>query len=657
MEPPVVPRRSRRSHRRSAGQVKPRPRLAGARSALLAGVRLAALAGGSRLAARGAGLPAAASVGAPALLQLRGRAPRMPPSGARAARAVPKLQREPDLRHTSVSALSRTQKATHLALGLLWAAVTASFWLWWLGHSGRSTPWLYWAQTVTLFYQTTLLPSFYWFFVRKMRRPVEVAPAVGMRVALITLCVPASESTAVIRRQLEAIRRVEYPHDSWVLDEGDSPEVRAIAESCGVRYFTRKGVARWNQPQPPFQVATKAGNVNAWLDHVASLGEDYEAFTQMDIDHLPRPDYLDRTLGYFRDSQIAWVQAPSVCGNLDSWTARGLAEQDLIFQGPLQMGFYGATGTPFIIGSHTTYRTAAIREIGGFQPTRAEDHLDTVMLAAHGYRGVFVPQLIATGDGPHNFATYLRQQFAWANSMIEIFLRHTPRLIRRYSFGQAFQFVFCQSWYTLWSLSLGLLWILPAIALFAGEPIASVKVSTFLINFLPVPLTSSLMWCWTRRWFQPGGVRLSWRGVILEIARWPVVLWALVNVLFHIKHSYMITPKGVAGQRGPRASSIYGPYILLTALPLVALWTFQMKLSGGGQGQGYFGLALANAALGLALLKTTVFLEIREIALDSNGLLGALRARAGVVACALALLALFAASGAEVWSPMVRALS
>jgi cellulose synthase (UDP-forming) len=569
---------------------------------------------------------------------------------------VPDVEAQRDFRHASESVLSGAQKAMHFLLALLWAGVTTSFWLWWLGHAGGSTPWLYWAQTVALLYHTTVLPSFYWFFVRRMRRPVEVQAGAGIRVALITLCVPASESVEVIREQLEAIRRVRYPHDSWVLDEGGSDEVRALAESCGVRYFSRYGVARWNRPEPPFQVSTKAGNVNAWLDHVTLLGEDYEVFVQLDIDHRPRADYLDRVLGYFRDPEVAWVQAPSVCGNLHKWAARGLAEQDQIFQGPLQMGFYGATRTPFIIGSHTSYRTAAIREIGGFQPTRAEDHLDTVMLAAHGYRGVFVPELIAIGDGPHNFATYLRQQFAWAYSMIEIFLRHTPRLIRRYSLGQAFQFLVCQSWYTLWSLSLCVLWILPSIALFAQRPIASVSVTQFLMYFLPVPLTSSLMWCWTRRWFQPAGVKLSWRGVILEIARWPVVLWALTNVLLRIKRPYMITPKGVALQHEPRAMSIYGPYIFLTALPLAALWTFHITAGSGGV-QGYFGLALANVALGLALLKTTVILEIHEFAASSDGLVAALRMRASVLLCAVGLLVLLAVSSVAIWEPMVRVLS
>lgn len=630
----------------------------------LAVMRLALIAGAAHLVARiaqTAPLPLAAgpTLGAdsgPAASSLNEL--RATPRGTFRLPASSPLASSPadGTRHRSESALSSRQKLTHLAIAVLWATVTMTFWVWWLGHANGGTPWLYWTQTTMLVYQTTVLPSFFWMYVRKMRRPIEVPAPAGVRVAMITLCVPSSESLDVIREQLEALKRVEYPHDSWVLDEGDSPDVRALADACGVRYFTRRGVTRWNRPEPPFQVATKAGNVNAWLDEMDSIGEDYEAFVQMDIDHLPRPDYLHRVLGYFTDPGIAWVQAPSVCGNLDNWTARGLAEQDLVFQGPLQMGFYGATETPFIIGSHTTYRTAAIREIGGFQPTRAEDHLDTVMLAASGYRGVFVPELIAVGDGPHNFATYLRQQFAWAHSMIEIFLRRTPRLIRRYSLGQAFQFLFCQSWYTLWSVSLGLLWILPAVALFADRPIADVGLGEFLLYFLPVPLTSSLMWCSTRRWFQPGGVPLSWRGVILEIARWPVVLWALVNVVLRIKRDYMITPKGVAGQRGPRASSIYGPYIFLTALPLIAMWCFQAS-ANQGRVQGYFGLALVNGVLGLALLQTTLVLEIREMAAGAGGMRAALRMRLGVLACAGALLACLTFSTMVAWTPMISAVS
>jgi cellulose synthase (UDP-forming) len=552
--------------------------------------------------------------------------------------------------------LSPLQRAEHAALGALWVFVGVSFWRWWLAAAHRGALGLYLPATAAMVYLTTVLPSLFWLFVGRMRRPVHVAPAPGRRVALITLCVPSHETFDVIARQLRALTLVTYPHDSWVLDEGADPQVEQLARGLGVRYFTRKGVPRYNDAFPPFQARTKAGNVNAWLDHTASAGIDYDIFVQLDVDHRPSREYLERTLGYFDDPHVAWVQAPSVYADLDHWTARGLAEQDLLFHGPLQMGFYGHTHTPFIIGSHTSYRMAAVREIGGFQPTRAEDHLDTIVLAAAGYTGVYVPEVIAQGDGPADFGTYLAQQFAWAYSMVQIFLRHTPRLVRRYTPAQALQFLMAQSWYLLWSLSLATLWVLPIVALLSDHPIANVSLWQFLVYNLAVVLTSSLMWWWTRRWFQPAGIGLSWRALVLEVARWPVVLWAVANVFLGIKRPYMITPKGKRTDKLAPARRVYGLYALLAAAGLVAVdlsdtWT-PVRCT-----QGYVVLVLFNTLVLVALLVTALSLELRDLRRSTGRLVQALRLRLWAL-CGLA--AIVAAAGASlilVWRLLSTAVS
>jgi cellulose synthase (UDP-forming) len=555
----------------------------------------------------------------------------------------------------SERALTRGQRIVFWALSLLWLAVVVRFWAWWLEPSHRGALGLFLAASIPLAYLTTILPSFYWFFVGRMRRPVHMDPAPGRRVALITPCVPSHETLDVIADQLRAMTEVRYPHDSWVLDEGADPDVERIALELGVRYFTRKGMPLWNQPGPPFQAKTKAGNVNAWLDFVEMEGIDYEVFVQLDIDHRPAPEYLDRTLGYFDDPEVAWVQAPSVCANLDRWTARGLAEQDLALQGPLQMGFYGHSQTPFIIGSHTTYRTAAVRAIGGYQPTRAEDHLDTVVLAAHGYRGVYVPEIIAEGDGPDDFGTYLGQQFAWAYSMVQIFLQHTPRLVRRYTAGQAFQFLMAQSWYTLWSLSVAVLWMLPVVALLTGRPIAHVDLSEYLVYNLAVVLTSTLMWRWSRRWFQPKGIGLTWRGVVLEIARWPIVLWAVINVLLRIKRPYMITPKGDRAGKPAPGSRLYGPFVTLAGIALVAVGAF-VAFAGPAPTQGYLALVLFNVLMVLALLVTVLSLEVRDLRRRVGGLAAALRLRGGSVLVVGLTAAASAAAVMAAWAPLVESV-
>ena len=563
---------------------------------------------------------------------------------------VPEWDRRP---HRKSHALSRRQRVAYVLLTAMWLVATVSFWRWWLDPSHPASIALFVAATAALLYQTTVLPSFFWFFVGRMRRPVHVSAPEGHRVAMITLCVPSHESLEIIEEQLRALTAVRYPHDSWILDEGADPDVELLALNLGVRYFTRKGVERYNQPRPPFQAATKAGNVNAWLDFVAEEGLDYELFVQLDIDHKPIPEYLDRTVGYFSDPKVAWVQAPSVSRNLALWAARGQAEQDLVLQGPLQMGFYGHSQTPFIIGSHTTYRTAAIREIGGFQPTRAEDHLDTIVLAASGYTGVYVPEVIAEGNGPENFTTYLGQQFAWAHSMIQVFLQYTPRLIRRYSRAQALQFLACQSWYLLWSTSLAVLWALPIVGLLSNRLIAAVPLVTFLEYYGAVIVMSSIMWWWSRAWFQPAGLRLSWRGLILDVARWPVVLWAFVNVVLGIRRPYMITPKGTGYQtRAPIGA--YMPYFLLGILAVAAMAVYHFAIRPG-TADGNLVLVVFGLAMTLALLASITILEVRESAIAQGDLVAALRSRLALVGMTLALAGLSAWIVATVWGSLTLA--
>ncbi|MDX8150993.1 glycosyltransferase [Patulibacter brassicae] len=563
----------------------------------------------------------------------------------------------------SQAVLTRAHWLAYAALTGLWAVVNVSFWAWWIPRMAEGWLPLGIVVTVALTYTALFLPSVFWWFIARMRRPAPAfAPsAAGTRVAMVTLCVPAVEALEVIEEQLAALAAVRYPHDSWVLDEGGSPAVRALADRYGVRYFTRAGVARWNQPAPPWQAKTKAGNVNAWLDHLDALGEDYDYFVQMDVDHHPEPSYLDAVLGQFDDPQVGWVQAPSVGGNLERWTARGLAEHELVLQGPLQMGFYGNSRTPFIIGSHTTYRTSAVREIGGFQPTRAEDHLDTVVLAAHGYRGVYHPEIIATGDGPDTLATYLRQQFAWAHSMITVCLRWTPRLLPRYTAGQALQFLFSQSWYLLWGLSMLVLWLAPTVALATEHRIATVQLGTYLIYFLPVALTAHLMWGFARSWFQPQGIGLSWRGAVLMVARWPVVLWAVLSVVLRLQHSYMITPKTrsaspAAAAPPGRLGIVYGPLVALVALPLAVLWV--VELTGRtAMLPHYAGLVLLNALVPLVVLLVALLLEVRDHARRGVGLRAATRGHAPVVVATVVLVAGLAVTTAHLAAVAVEGMT
>jgi cellulose synthase (UDP-forming) len=527
-------------------------------------------------------------------------------------------------RTETIEVFTRRQRTQYWLLVTVWVFLSTFFWLWWLqpGHVGN--PVLFTLVSASIFYGFTLLPSFYLFYLGFMRRPVhvdvdELEPDQVEKVAVITLTVPGSESLRIVRRQMLAMKNISYPHDNWILvDKEHSPDIKKMACELGVSYFCRhderkwgsEGVEAWNQPRPPFQLKTKAGNVNAWLD---KYGADYSHFTQLDIDHNPVPAYLDRVLGFFRNRRVAWVQAPSIYGNHEHWTARGSSEQEFVLQGPLQMGFFGFCRTPFIIGSHCTYDMEAIRRIGGFQPTRAEDHLDTVILASQGYEGVFLPEVIAVGDGPETFGTYCAQQFAWAFSMIQVLFTHTPRLIRDYSPRQALQFLFVQTWYTFWSITTLTLFIAPLLSLALDAPVSRVGFVDFFLHSWPAAITGTIIWLWSRRWQHPIHLRLSWRGVALHVARWVTVLNAFIQAALRVKKPYMITVKGLAGDTIPRfRMTEIAPYVVLILSSLSICWLY-MGGVGHSSNQGMLFFALEGALLFWLLIAVILTQDIRSL--------------------------------------------
>lgn len=549
-----------------------------------------------------------------------------------------------------IGIMNSTQQLQYVCCVVGWLAVNVYFWSWWLTPAHVGNLLLYSLMTAAFFYEQALLPSLYTFFIGQMRIPSivqeTIIPASVQRVAVISLTVPGSESLEIVKRQMVMMKNIRYPHDSWILvDKVHSPEIQKLAEEVGVRYFSRhdiatwgaEQVAKWNQPVPPFKAKTKAGNVNSWLDAYGNL---YSHFTQFDIDHLPVPDYLHKVLKYFADPKVKWVQAPSVYGNLDRWAARGSAEQEFVLHGPLQMGFFGYSRTPFIIGSHCTYDMASIREIGGFQPTRAEDHLDTVFLAAKGYEGVFLPEVIAVGDGPETFETYLAQQFAWAYSMIQVFFQYTPKRIPHYTPRQALQFLFVQTWYILWACSMLLLFTLPVLSLFLNAPISHVNYWEFLLHSLPLIVMAFNIWLWSHPWHFPKGLELSWRGVVLHVARWPVVLSALIQVILRVEKPYMITVKGLhVGLDRPFALKPHYPYFVLIGVSLIACWYYLLFI-GHSDAQGYLFFALQGVAILLVVYVTALMNDMLDLFHDGITWIQCIRLRLKpllVLACLLFL--------------------
>lgn len=159
-----------------------------------------------------------------------------------------------------------------------------------------------------------------------------------------------NEPIELVMETALAAQAARIPHSTWVLDDGDRPEMRAAAEGAGLGYITR------SQAWKDMPRHAKAGNLNNALEQ--TMGE---FLLILDADQIPRPEILEHTLGYFRDPEVALVQTPQVFSNVA--TGDPLGSQAPLFYGPIQQGKDGWNAA-FFCGSNAILRREALMQLG-----------------------------------------------------------------------------------------------------------------------------------------------------------------------------------------------------------------------------------------------------------------------------------------------------
>jgi cellulose synthase/poly-beta-1,6-N-acetylglucosamine synthase-like glycosyltransferase len=409
-----------------------------------------------------------------------------------------------------------------------------------------------------------------WLLLLRMKRPstATATAAAGWRAGVATTFVPGSESIPMLAPTLSALVNLRYPHETWLLDEGDDPEAKALCARLGVFHFSRRNRPEYQTPTGVFKARSKHGNYNAWLTEVGF--DRYDSISAFDPDHIPRPEYLDAVLGYFDDPAIGYVQAPQAYYNQGaSLVAAAAAEETYDFNSTIQMASYGF-GFPIVIGSHNNHRTAALREVGGFAAHDADDLLITVHYRRKGWQGVYVPRILARGMTPVDWRGYLTQQRRWARSVLDLKFRtpgmltgETPALTRVMNALHGLNYL-----QPAFVLTAGL-WVLLASLATGTVPVVVMAISPLHAALLVAAL--SLCHFYRQRYFldplREGGIH--WRTRLLRLAKAPFLVLAVLDLFGRQARSYDITSKVAATGRAPRVlARAFAPIAVL----IVAAW-------------------------------------------------------------------------------------
>jgi cellulose synthase/poly-beta-1,6-N-acetylglucosamine synthase-like glycosyltransferase len=511
-----------------------------------------------------------------------------------------------------VDIFNRKQKIQLHILLCLWAGAVLIFSLWWFQPSHVANPW-YFALNSFVFGWAIIMPAYYFYFLRRIKKPNPDLPIPdNWRVAMVVTRAP-SEPFALVKQMLLAMKAQDVPHDTWLADEDPSQEILDWCKAHGVSVSTRKGVAEYNRLTWPRRTKCKEGNLAYFYDHYGY--DNYDFVVQMDVDHTPANGYLKAMLQPFWNPRVGYVTAPSICDSnaRESWVARGRLFLESTLHGTLQAG-YNTGWVPMCIGSHYAVRTGALKEIGGLGPELAEDHSTTFLMNAGGWIGKHSIDAEAHGEGPATFADAMIQEFQWARSLAMIFLSLTPHHIHRLTWKLKFQFLFAQLWYFLFSSAMLSAYLLPPLALVLGQSFARVSYLEFLLYSIWPSIISLVTVHWVKRQglLRPANSKvLSWEGICFQLARWPWVVWAIIDAFrATIRKSQMrwrITPKAGKGNAAiPMRCFI--PYLVIILGSSVAAFCTAPNPATWG----YRWFAMLNAVAYLVLVIVVFCLNKRE---------------------------------------------
>jgi cellulose synthase (UDP-forming) len=253
------------------------------------------------------------------------------------------------------------QDRAALRLGLLRVLIVTNllfgfFYLSW--RYNASINWAAWPLALALLAAETYSYIDAWLFGMTMwrirERPAPPPPNPSATVDVFITCY--NEPVDLVRQSTIAARAIRWPHQTYILDDGSSPEMRAMAAAEGVGYIVRS--TDWQGKNRH----AKAGNLNNALFQTQG-----EFLLILDADQLAAPEILDHTLGHFHDPQVSFVQTPQPFYNVPDGDPFG--SHAPLFYGPIQQGKDGWNAAYFC-GSNAVLRREALMHIGITQYVR-----------------------------------------------------------------------------------------------------------------------------------------------------------------------------------------------------------------------------------------------------------------------------------------------
>ncbi|XP_042476371.1 probable xyloglucan glycosyltransferase 6 [Macadamia integrifolia] len=240
---------------------------------------------------------------------------------------------------------------------------------------------------------------------------------------MVLIQIPMCNEREVYQQSIAAICNQDWPRNRMlvqVLDDSDDREVQLLINA---------EVLKWQQKGVPIlyihrliRTGYKAGNLKSAMscDYV----KDYEFVAIFDADFQPGPDFLKKTVPYFKgNDDLALVQTRWAFINKDENLLTRLQNINLSFHFEVEqqvnglfIHFFGFNGTAGV------WRIKALEECGGWMERTTVEDMD-VAVRAHlcGWKFIYLNDVKCLCELPECYEAYKKQQHRWHSGPMQLF--------------------------------------------------------------------------------------------------------------------------------------------------------------------------------------------------------------------------------------------
>ena len=324
----------------------------------------------------------------------------------------------------------------------------------------------------------------------------------------VAVLIPAYNEDKVIERTVRSVLDSDYPYlRVIVIDDGSKDATLEVTCAAFAKEIKEGRVTVLTKPN-----SGKADALDYGLEQVSE-----ELFVGIDADTIIAPDAISKLVPHFSNPKVAAIAGNAKVGNRENLWTRWQALEYITSQNFERRALNTLNAVSVVPGAIGAWRTAAVRQVGGYQhDTVAEDADLTMALLQAGYYVNYEDRALAYTEAPTTANGLMRQRFRWSFGIMQSVWKHIAAVKQKGALGWVAipNMIIFQILLPLVSPFIDIMFVVGALSYFvdkyrhpeSANPADFRKLVVYFLLFMVIDFVASTI-AFTLERQQPGGKR------------------------------------------------------------------------------------------------------------------------------------------------------